>query len=470
MEFVHGFLRRFVARWACGLLVLAGLSGSVTCWASTLSAVPVAAPTSGGFALSYGSGGTSLAAVGRGVTAANDIVAVADTALLPTSGGSASVVLTRTVSGVAVRAALVDTAFGLARGGLIGAAAVAAGVVLQPVVDKLMQDMGYTKAAGVWSLPGSPSPVSYVAGSYCYNGSCGTDRYGLMDSLISAAGITHSAGMYGGSNICDTSTGVGSTPPDGACVQTFFSGQPGGWQSWRLIYHASAGSVCPDGFAVSSGHCSGAAGGAVSIADAKAASASQPLPPSQYSLPSIFDSMDTLGYAPALSDSVAVTGPAQVVGTGVVSTTVQTSPSGATSTVTEMVSPVSKLAYSGNTVTVTDGVIKTVNNPDGSTSVTRTDSSPNTGPCLGLAGALGCTQLGTPEAASVPTASRAVSFAAESINLPSACPSPISMGKFGELSFESACTNAGYMRPLILAGAAFIALMICVSAVAGAKT
>jgi hypothetical protein len=480
MGFVYGLIRRFLTRCAGHWLVLAGLTFAVDSSASALAAPPVAQPVPGGYTLSFSGTGNTLSVVGRTATAANDVITVVDAAKLPTAGGAASVSISRTVTGAAVRAALVDVSFAALRGGIVGVAALAATAALQPYADQLLQSAGYSKTSGVWASPGSPSPVSYGGNTVCYYGYCGFSYSPAALNYLASKGWK-TTGLDGDRLCSNTSQNISSLRPngiaDGTCIETrghvylLSNNSYVGYMRLEGRFNATAGQICPDGSAFSTGNCTGAVAGPVSQEAARTAVASKPLPAFETydGFPSLFADFEKTGYPPVASDDLQLTGPAEVIGDPVQSTTSQTSPTGQVSTVTQSVSPVSKLSYSGNTVTVTDGVITSTVQPDGATTTTRSDVSPTSSPCYGLSGVLGCVQLGSPEASSVPTASKSIAFSAESVDLPSVCPSPISMGKFGELSFEPACTNAGYMRPLILAGASFLALMICVSAVAGVR-
>lgn len=475
MRCFYGLVSRHLPRLArCGL-VLVGLSWAVGAHAQAQpwTLVPKAVPTSTGYQLGYSGTGQAVQTIARaGAVAANDAIAIGETVSLSTPAGQAAVTLTRTMGGAAMRSALVDAGIGLARGGLVGAAAVAAGALLAPVADKFMQDMGYTKdGSGGWTVPSSVPPVTVPSGNWTalgmYAGSFGV----LLDKVYAIY-------PYSVGGRCDGYSGDPTAPYDGMqyCQYVWKTsngvGQIKYADKFVATYYTAPKNVCPDGStAPASGECVGPPV-PVDPSKAKQKAATSPTPPSVADWAPVVDAMGELGYAPPPDEGVTVSGTSRVDGTPVVSTETLTDAAGQAQTVTTTKTPHVYLDYAGDQVSFRTEVSTTTTNPDGSTKTTTNSVGSNTSdnPCFGLGSILGCTQLGTPEAASVPTTTKQITYSAEDVSLPSGCPAPVSMGRFGSLSFQPACDSAGYMRPLILAGAAISALLICVYAVAGVKT
>jgi hypothetical protein len=88
-------------------------------------------------------------------------------------------------------------------------------------------------------------------------------------------------------------------------------------------------------------------------------------------------------------------------------------------------------------------------------------------PCAADPGRLGCIGLGTAPTDRVPTETRALAWQAEDVNLASACPAPITLPQGNVLSFQPTCDAFTSARPVVLAAAAFTALMIVVFALRG---
>lgn len=475
MRCVYGFLSRYLPGLArCGL-VLAGLSWAVGASAQAQPdpwvSVPHAVEQGAGWRLTYKKVGQPVSSLGRTSMAANDGIAISEQVGLRTPAGQAAVKLTRSVAGSALRGALVDTAIAIGRGGLAGGAAVAAAALLSPLADKFMQDMGYSKdESGAWTVPSKLPPVM-VPGGYWWSGA----RY--SKDLYELATLVYGASLSIGGR-CNGYTGDYSAPFGGmeACLYVWPNNVGAGVVAYATQFHATyqTGPVpsCPGGGSVDSqGQCTGPAQ-LIDASAAKTAAENSPdkMPDVQWA--PYVDAMEALEVAPPPPVETVISGDTVVVGNPSVSTETVTDVQGTSSTVTVTETPTSYLDYYGEQVTVRTEVSKTVTNPDGSTKTTTNTVGSNTtdSPCFGLGSILGCTELGTPEAASVPTTTKQITYSAEDVSLPSGCPAPVSMGRFGSLSFQPACDSAGYMRPLILAGAAISALLICVYAVVGAKT
>jgi hypothetical protein len=164
----------------------------------------------------------------------------------------------------------------------------------------------------------------------------------------------------------------------------------------------------------------------------------------------------------AVPAEVAVTGPAQVVGPKV-QTQIETSPQGVTKT---EVQPVEKYQYLGDKVLATSSDITTVTHPDGSQTVTTsTTKGEAVDPCVENPSRLGCLSLGDPPTEVPSKVSRELSFSAESVSLPSGCPAPSALTGSLMMSWQPACDAATAMRPYVLVGAAFTALLLLLAGV-----
>lgn len=89
---------------------------------------------------------------------------------------------------------------------------------------------------------------------------------------------------------------------------------------------------------------------------------------------------------------------------------------------------------------------------------------PATDPCVGDPGRLGCIGLGTAPAVDVPKSTVSVSWAAEAIGLPAGCPAPLPLHDGYMLSFQWTCDALVLARPVVVAGAAFTALLMVLAA------
>jgi hypothetical protein len=493
MGYLHAYLCRctaYVARhrhhlaclsWALSLCAVGPAYGQA---AAAWTLAPKAAETAAGVSYSYSpsAGGSAVTTTGRAVTAAaNDALMAAETATLSTPAGSTSVTLTRAVSGAAARSALADAALAIGRGGLVGAG-IAAGAALAPLLEQWMLDQGYHKNSdGSWGVgssgAGGSTGTVMTSSSVCIGTICTpTWYYGQTQNESTLAAVAAAYRPYGSGT---GYSGFAVYPgPDPLTYHLSWYDSGGNYVDFSIARQVNAGDrACPDGAASVNGQCAGGTPPAptgppsLSPSDVHAAAAAAPMPAAVTDWAATLDNAAAVGYPPDVPADPVVSGPSSVVGTSTVtSTSTITKPDGTTQVLTQSQHEESKLTYNGSQVQVQTHTVTTAQNPDGST--TKTEKPVATAPdaCAGFPGILGCTQLGTPEAASVPTSSKSVAFTAESISLPSACPASIGVGRFGTLSFQPACDAAGYMRPLILAGSAITALMICVAAVAGVKT
>nr|DAH82801.1 MAG TPA: attachment protein [Inoviridae sp.] len=466
------FVPRFVPHLARGGLVLLGLSWAVSAQAQALpnswSLVPKAAETANGYRVSYspGASGTSLVTSGRTVAAAaNDAVIATESAALRTAAGEVSLTVGRAVAGSVVRTALANAAIGVARGGLVGAA-VGAGVALAPLLEQWMKDQGYMKDSdGTYKIAtgGTQPSVSSFDNATCFY------KVGCFPTTQSSAIEEWTKKVqpylvYNGGHSCDVPAGWT------ACIVLTSGGAPVATLVYNYWLVGNAGR-CPDG-SRNEKLCPGELqpGPAPTAAQVAQNAAAAPMPATITDWEDALDKAAAIGYPVDLPDTAIVTGPATATGPETVtSTQTITDANGQTKTLTETAKQVAHLTYSGDQVIVKTETVTSTQNPDGSTTQTTKSDSPSPDVCSLLPNVLGCTQLGTPEAASMPTASKAIAYTAESVSLPTGCPAPISMGRFGSLSFQPACDSAGYMKPLILAGSAITALMICAAAVAGVK-
>lgn len=463
--FPHHQNRLFVLACAAWLFHGAAFGQAAPSW----SLVPKAAETATGVSYSYSpsAAGNAVATTGRAVTvAANDAFIAAETATLSTPAGQTTVSLARGFTGAAARGALADAALAIGRGGLVGAG-IAAGAALAPLLEQWMLDQGYNKNGdGSWGTGSAPTPTTVTAVGWFVPG---TSLVGFANDYNAVNAAHPENGGPAWMQYC------GQTPTM-SCLRGGNRDAEGnyvyGVPQWTTTVYKSDGhtQICPDGMLAAGGVCAGAGGPpSLSPADVHAAAASAPNP-ALSDWQGALDNAATLGYAPELDPSPQVSGPSTVTSASTVTgTTTITQPGGATQTLTETQHQVAHLTYSGSQVRVDARTVTQTQNVDGST--TTTDKPTATAPdaCVGFPGILGCTQLGTPEAASVPTSSKSIVFTPEAIDLPSTCPADISLGKYGSFSFATACSNAASIRPLVVAVGAFSALMICVGAVAGVK-
>lgn len=102
---------------------------------------------------------------------------------------------------------------------------------------------------------------------------------------------------------------------------------------------------------------------------------------------------------------------------------------------------------------------------DTSTADPATKPDKDRDPCEVNPNRLGCMELGQDEGRQVPKASKSVSFAAEFVGLPAACPGDIPGPHGVMISYGLACDAAGRVRPIVIALGAMAALMIVIAAV-----
>lgn len=121
-----------------------------------------------------------------------------------------------------------------------------------------------------------------------------------------------------------------------------------------------------------------------------------------------------------------------------------------------------------NTITITHTTTTstTTNNGSGTeTTTTETEEKPPEDPCAKFPDRVGCKNLGTPEAGTIPTDSKTVSYTAEDLGLGSgSCPPPVSFSTVAGthyISYQGACDFVEtYMKPVALLIGALMALFI----------
>ncbi len=165
--------------------------------------------------------------------------------------------------------------------------------------------------------------------------------------------------------------------------------------------------------------------------------------------------------------SIETTGPASQTGSGTTTTTTGGSPA---QTTVETKTPTYTYNYAGDTITYNTSYTTINNNITTGTTTTTTETpAPATpqdpeDPCTAEPDRLGCIKLGKPPDDQVPTKSSEISYSAESVGLPSGCPSPKTIaGK--SFSYEPICETATNARPWVIVGAVFSALMLMLAGV-----
>lgn len=177
------------------------------------------------------------------------------------------------------------------------------------------------------------------------------------------------------------------------------------------------------------------------------------------------DAIDTGGQsAPA---GITTTGPASQTGTPTTTTTTGGSPA---ETITETKTPTYTYNYAGDTITYNTSITNVTNNITTGTTTTTTTNTPAatpqdpTDPCTANPDRIGCLKLGETPTDVVPTKSPNITFSAESVGLPSACPADqVIAGK--AYSFGPICDAATNARPWVIVGAIFSALMLMLAGV-----
>lgn len=134
--------------------------------------------------------------------------------------------------------------------------------------------------------------------------------------------------------------------------------------------------------------------------------------------------------------------------------------------------------YAGNNVAVT--TVTNVENYNPVTNVTTTDTTVASGPgevtkpteCEANPNSVGCSEKDNVPEGVIPKETKNVAYAVESLNwgVSAGCPSAMSFnapvtGKSFQLEYTPFCDIASRMRPFILAGAAFVAMMIVMAGV-----
>lgn len=149
--------------------------------------------------------------------------------------------------------------------------------------------------------------------------------------------------------------------------------------------------------------------------------------------------------------TVSTEGPATQVGTPVKTTTTD-----ATGTKTTTSTPTYNYHYDGDTITYSTSISTVTVNNDGSssTSTTTTEGTKpedKDDPCVKAPNRVGCMELGSPPGDRIPTKVRDMSFASESLGLPSACPAPVVLPRGEKISYQTLCDGLTQTRPLIIA-------------------
>lgn len=170
---------------------------------------------------------------------------------------------------------------------------------------------------------------------------------------------------------------------------------------------------------------------------------------------------EVLDHGGQIEDSgpASLTGPSSV--SGPTSTTTRTTPSGTAEVTTSNVT--NNIVYQGNTLTITSSTV--TNNVDGSTTTT---TEPKTDPCSVNPESLACIKLGTPPTDAPSWDTKTVTYQADSLGMPAACPAPWTANIRGwslSMSYEPACNVAPQVRAGVLALAAFMSLMLVLTAV-----
>lgn len=461
----------FVGAW----LALASLSLSHAQALPDWQLIPKTEQTATGTRVTYGANGSPVQSLGRTVAvAANDAVAVSDRLVIQSAAGPVEATATRTATGTAARASLARGLIRAAAGGLAGAAALAAGEYLLGSGKDWILSQGYEEGPDGNFYPKSnkpPSPATDTAYTgngpyYCYGAICATQNNSGI-AFQQAYGSGYGYLQYTSSVTYNVDYTVG-TVKLGAWKNTSNYNGPPDIEVTETRYYKQI-QACASGYIVGPGDACPPNAPAPVLNDAyiedKASTGAFPPGP----LGPMLDAADALGVPIPLSTDVALSGPAFVASSPVQSAVYTSTLNGSTQTVTEAQAVRSNLAYNNGYVTETAWLETTKTNPQ-TGEVTKEEKSLSVKPemCKGLS-ILACAELGAVPADEVPKSTKTIAFDTESISLPSGCPADIQVGRFGALSFASACTAAESMRPLILAGAAFISLMICVTAVAGVR-
>lgn len=465
--------QRFFYRLACGFLALACCSLSFGQAAPNWELVPKVEQTSSGSRITYTGVGEPVQTLGRTATAAaNDTLAVTDRAVIQTAAGPAEVSATRTASGAMARGALARGLLKAAAGGLAGAAAAAAGEYILGAGKQWMLDQGYEEGSdGNFypkrnTPPAPPSDTTYYGYGpyYCYGAVCNLQQgvafqqaYGSYAVLEYWSNIKYSSdGTYGWVDIAAWKNLSDRYSKDPDIVKTEY-------RYYRPIQ------ACASGYVVAPGEACPMAPPPPALNDdfIDGSAGSAPWPSGDL-LPWL-DAADALGVPIPLGDAVSLSGPETLQSSPVQRAVYTTNAAGNTQTVTETQAIQSNLAYSGDSITETSTLNTTKTNAQtGETTTEQVNLAVKPDICKGLT-ILACIELGIVPSDAVPKVSKSIEYQAENIGLPSGCPADIQVGRFGAISFSSACSAAGSMRPLIIAGAAFFSLMICVAAVSGGR-
>jgi len=443
-------------------------------WTTTLGAGAQTQQSGAATKIVY-SGGDKAQTLARTVSAAaNDGVVVAERVAIQTASGAAEVTATRKAAGSVLRRAIggalagsvagpVGTVVGAAVGGAL------AGELLKDWLDSQGIKKDSNSPSGYSGAAGNAQPITVPASFYCGIPGC----FGNLGAFLDAAAPGHyTISRYGADN------------PEGMSPVYLAMNKEQADYNYFHPYDTPLGVVvyyyrspvetqrCPDYSAVPPGGCPGTGPGLPLTAgeiSSKLAAAS--MPPDD-KLTGAVNALVADGSLSVPASEPEVTGPAYVDSPARPSYVSTVSAAGtSSSTQTEVIR--TPLSYNGSVVTQGQPVKTSstaATNADGSTS-TKTETAPVDKPdvCKAFPWLFICSEIGQPDKTPIPTGSKTITFDAENLNLPSSCPSDISMGRFGSISMSSACTTAGNIRGLVIAAGAVAALMICIAAVRGAS-
>jgi hypothetical protein len=470
----HGPLCALGCFAALTLLVFVLLLPGLACaqaqpeWTTTLGAAAQTQKSGGATKIVY-SGGDKARTVARAVTAAaNDSALIAETVAIETTAGAAEITAARAVGGAALRRAIGGALAG-SIGGPVGAAAgaILAASALKDYLDGQGIKQDPNSPTGYSGASGSVQPIAVPADQYCGIPGCFGNLYAL---LTTAQPGFYTVSRYGAINPDGLTPVYLAMTREQADYNYFHPGETP--QGVTVFYYRSATQDlrCPDYTPVPSGGCPGAGPGApLSAAEIGDKLAAAPMPAND-KLTTAVNALVSDGSLSVPASEPSVSGPPYVESAPrpVYTSTVT---AGDTAAQTETIR--TPLSYSGSTVTEgtpvkTSSTVTT--KPDGSSS-TKTETATMQKPdvCKAFPWLFICSEIGEPDKTPVPTGAKAITFDAENLNLPSACPADISMGRLGSISMASACTTAGNIRGLVIAAGAVAALMICIAAVRGAS-
>lgn len=308
---------------------------------------------------------------------------------------------------------------------------------------------GTTSGTSFWIVSGNATPRYSSAGSACQ---------GYTSTLYQANSANYQSLSYSVKSVTSsTSTGTCVITATG---RTFAGANFVNDGTYTLA--KNTGTWCFDHSGVAVVQPTGGLCPTGSWADASSASVSSRLasaPISDANLSRVW--REVLDHGGQIEDSgpASLTGPSSVPGP--TSTTTRTTPSGTTEVTTSTVT--NNIVYQGNTLIITTSTV--TNNVDGSTTTT---TEPKTDPCSFDPESLACMKLGTPPTDAPSWETKTVTYQADSLGMPAACPAPWTATIRGwslSMSYEPACNVAPQVRAGVLALAAFMSLMLVLTAV-----